>query len=94
MIRPVQPYPVKQLDGTWVWVDPVTNKEIKMNLLEIFKQQLDQGATDQFFYGLETDPEVPEQWSVKIERHRGTLDTFPTLTYVRMLSDGVPLFRS
>ena len=30
MIRPVQPYPMKKLNGTWVWVDPVTNKEINM----------------------------------------------------------------
>ena len=65
-----------------------------MSIEEIFKNQIESGARDQFFYGLETNPEVPEQWSIKIERHRGTLDTFPTLTYVRMLTDGVPLFRN
>jgi hypothetical protein len=65
-----------------------------MSIQEIFNNQLQQGATEQFFYGLETDPEVPEQWSIKIERHRGTLDTFPDLVYVRHLTDGIPLFRS
>ena len=65
-----------------------------MNIEEIFQNQIEQGATDQFFYGLETDPEVPEQWSIKIERHRGTLDTFPKLVYIRHLTDGVPLFRN
>lgn len=64
-----------------------------MNIEEYFKQQIESGATDQFFYGLETDPEVPGQWSIKIERHRGTLDTFPNLVYIRHLTDGVPLFR-
>lgn len=65
-----------------------------MNIQEYFKQQIESGAQDQFFYGLETDPKVPEQWAIKIERHRGTLDSFPNLAYVRMLSDSVPLFRN
>ncbi len=29
MVKPVQPYPLKKLDGTWVYIDPATNKEIK-----------------------------------------------------------------
>lgn len=65
-----------------------------MNIEEIFQNQIEQGATEMFFYGLETDPEVAEQWSIKIERHRGTLDTFPNLVYIRHLTDGVPLFRN
>ncbi len=60
---------------------------------QYFEQQIAGGATDQFFYGVETDPEVPEQWSIKIERHRGTLDTFPNLVYIRHLTDGIPLFQ-
>lgn len=31
MVYPVRPYPFKKLDGTWVWIDPKTNKEITMN---------------------------------------------------------------
>lgn len=65
-----------------------------MNIQEIFKAQIDGGATEQFFYGLETDPEVPEQWSIKIERHRGSLETFPdNLVFVRYLTPSNPLFR-
>jgi hypothetical protein len=64
-----------------------------MNIEEYFKQQIESGARDQFFYGVETDPEVAEQWSIKIERHRGTLDTFPNLVYIRHLTDSVPLFK-
>jgi hypothetical protein len=57
---------------------------------EYFKSQIDQGATEMFFYGLER----PEPHTVSIMRHRGTLDTFPTnLEYVRHLTDGVPLFK-
>ena len=57
---------------------------------EYFKSQLDEGATEMFFYGLETqDPHT-----LRIMRHRGTLDSFPTnLEYVRHLTDGVPLFK-
>lgn len=29
MVRPVQPFPMRKLDGTTVWIDPRTNKEIK-----------------------------------------------------------------
>jgi len=57
---------------------------------EYFKSQIDQGATEMFFYGLER----PEPHTVSIMRHRGTLDIFPTnLEYVRHLTDGVPLFK-
>ena len=57
---------------------------------EYFKSQIDQGATEMFFYGLER----PEPHTVSIMRHRGSLDTFPTnLEYVRHLTDGMPLFK-
>jgi len=47
---------------------------------EYFKEQIAGGATDQFFYGTEHNGEV------RIERHRGTLDTFPTnLQFSRMM---------
>jgi hypothetical protein len=57
---------------------------------EHFKNQVNEGATEMFFYGLER----PEPFTISIQRHRGTLDTFPTnLEYVRHLTDGVPLFK-
>ena len=66
-----------------------------MNIQEIFKAQIDGGATEQFFYGLEIHPEVPEQWSITIQRHRGTLDTFPdNLEFIRYLTPSNPLFRN
>jgi hypothetical protein len=54
---------------------------------EYFKSQLDEGATDQFFYA------IMQESNLTIQRHRGTLDTFPELEYVRHLTDGVPLFK-
>lgn len=66
-----------------------------MTIQEIFKAQIDSGAKEMFFYGLETQPEVPGQWSISIERHRGTLDTFPdNLEFVRYLTPSNPLFRN
>lgn len=57
---------------------------------EHFKNQIAQGATEMFFYGLER----PEPHTVSIMRHKGSLDTFPTnLEYVRHLTDGIPLFK-
>lgn len=57
---------------------------------EHFKNQIEQGATEMFFYGLER----PEPFSISIQRHKGSLDTFPTnLEYVRHLTEGVPLFK-
>ncbi len=59
-------------------------------MIEHFKSQIEEGATEMFFYGLETqDPHT-----LRIMRHRGTLDSFPTnLEYVRHLTDGVPCFK-
>jgi hypothetical protein len=54
---------------------------------EHFKNQIEQGATDQFFYAIE------REGNLTIQRHRGTLATFPELEYVRHLTDGVPLFK-
>lgn len=57
---------------------------------EHFKKQLDEGAIEMFFYGLER----PEPFTISIMRHKGALDSFPTnLEYIRHLSDGIPLFK-
>jgi hypothetical protein len=57
---------------------------------EYFTKQIEQGATEMFFYGLER----PEPFTVSIMSHKGSLDTFPTnLKYVRHLTDGMPLFK-
>ena len=54
---------------------------------EYFKEQLDNGATDNFFYGTEHNGEV------KIKRHRGSLDTFPQgLVFLRMMASA-PFFK-
>ncbi len=53
---------------------------------EYFQQQIASGATDQFFYGTEIDG------TVRIERHRGSLDTFPQeLAFIRMMGS-TPFF--
>lgn len=54
---------------------------------EYFKKQLEEGATEQFFYAVE------REGNLTIQRYRGTLATFPNLEYVRHLTDGVPLFK-
>jgi hypothetical protein len=49
-------------------------------MIEYFKEQIEGGATDNFFYGTEANGQV------RIERHRGTLDTLPTnLLFSRMM---------
>ena len=61
-----------------------------MNTKELFQAQIDGGATEVFFYGLER----PEPFTVSIMRHKGTLDSFPAnLEFVRMLAESTPLFR-
>ena len=61
-----------------------------MNIQEIFKNQIDGGATEMFFYGLER----AEPFAVSIMRHKGSLDTFPSnLEFVRMLAESTPLFK-
>jgi len=54
---------------------------------EYFKSQLEEGATEMFFYAIE------QEGNLTIQRHRGTLETFPKLEYVKHLTDGVPLFK-
>lgn len=55
---------------------------------EHFTKQIEQGATQMFFYAIE------REGNLRIQRHRGTLETFPTnLEYVRHLTDGMPLFK-
>jgi hypothetical protein len=56
---------------------------------EHFKHQLAGGATDQFFYATEIDG------TVKIERHRGPLETLSLdgLVFDRMMGS-TPLFTS
>lgn len=61
-----------------------------MNTAELFKAQIDKGATEMFFYGLERlDP-----FTVSIMRHKGSLDSFPAnLEFIRMLAESTPLFK-
>jgi len=57
---------------------------------EHFAKQIEEGATEMFFYGLERQ----EPFTVSIMRHRGTLDSLPTnLEYIRHLTEGIPLFK-
>jgi hypothetical protein len=53
---------------------------------EYFKKQIEEGATEQFFYAIIRDG------NLTIQRHRGTLDTFPKLTYAGQATDNVPMF--
>lgn len=58
-----------------------------MNTTELFKQQIEGGATEQFFYGTEHNGEV------RIERHRGSLETFPVdLEFLKMMGS-TPFFK-
>ena len=57
---------------------------------EHFKNQIEQGASEMFFYGMERQ----EPFTVSIMRHKGSIDSFPAnLEYVRHLTDGMPLFK-
>jgi len=56
---------------------------------EHFKKQTEQGATEMFFYAVENT----DQTRVDLRSHKGTLDTFPNLKYIRHLSEGIPLFK-
>lgn len=59
-----------------------------MNITELFKQQIASGATDNFFYGTEIEG------TVRIERHRGTIDSLKLtgLEFDRMMGS-TPFFR-
>ena len=61
---------------------------------EHFKNQIEQGSTEMFFYGLEAGSDLVENIKINITNHKGTLDTFPTnLEFIRMMSANVPLFK-
>ena len=60
---------------------------------EHFKNQIEQGATKIFFYGLETIVQEMIESKIEIKSHKGTLDTFPDLVYVRHMTDSMPLFK-
>ena len=47
MVYPVQPYPIKKLDGTWVWIDPKTNLEIRENTMNERIKDLYRQANEQ-----------------------------------------------
>lgn len=61
-----------------------------MNTIELFNSQIEKGAIEMFFYGLER----PEPHTISIMRHKGSLDSFPTnLEFIRMMTEGTPLFK-
>jgi DNA anti-recombination protein RmuC len=65
-----------------------------VNTTEIFKNQINSGATEMWFYGIETLAEKVEDIRIDIKSHKGSLDTFPTnLEFVRMMTPSNPLFR-
>lgn len=65
-----------------------------MNIQEIFKEQIDKGATEMFFYGIETPAEKVEDIRIDIKSHKGSLDTFPdNLEFIGMMTPSNPLFR-
>ena len=59
-----------------------------MNITELFKQQIESGAKDNFFYGTEIDG------TVTIERHRGVIESLSLaeLEFTRMMGS-TPFFR-
>jgi len=62
---------------------------------EYFKEQIESGATDNWFYGLEfSGLERPEPHTVSIMRHRGPLETLSLdgLVFDRMMGS-TPFFR-
>jgi hypothetical protein len=60
---------------------------------EYFKKQLEQGATEMFFYGVETIVQNLVEHKIQIKSHKGTLDTFPDLVYIRHMTESIPLFK-
>lgn len=59
-----------------------------MNITELFEQQIQGGATDNFFYGTEIDG------TVRIERHRGVIESLSltNLKFDRMMGS-TPFFK-
>ena len=69
-------------------------KDFDVNTIEIFKNQIDGGAAEMWFYGIETPAEKLEDIHIDIKSHRGPLDTFPdNLEFIRMMTPSNPLFR-
>lgn len=45
MVNPIQPFPMRKLDGTIVWIDPKTNKEItEVGMNERIQELWEQGT--------------------------------------------------
>jgi hypothetical protein len=65
-----------------------------MNITEMFAKQIAEGANEKnlFFYGIEAVRDEEEVIEMRV--HKGSLDTFPNLTYVNHLHEMFPLFRS
>ena len=64
-----------------------------MNITEVFANQIEGGAMEMFFYGVETPAQRVEDMRIDMKSHKGSLDTFPNLVYIRHLSEGIPLFK-
>ena len=60
---------------------------------EYFKKQIEQGATEMFFYGVETIVQSLVESKIEIKKHKGSLDTFPDLVYIRHMTESIPLFK-
>ena len=60
---------------------------------EYFKKQLELGATEMFFYGVETIVQNLVEHKIQIKSHKGSLDTFPDLVYIRQMTESIPLFK-
>ena len=63
-----------------------------MSTAEIFAKQIAEHTKEIYFYGIETVRDGED--AIEIRSHKGSLDDFPPLEYVRYLTDGIPLFRS
>ena len=64
-----------------------------MNKHFYFKKQLDEGAREMFFYGLEYPADAAGDIKIEIKSHKSSLDEFSDLEYIRHLSEGIPLFK-
>ena len=65
-----------------------------MNTQELFRTQLQAGATEKFFYAIETT--VDQNIFIVIKVHKSSLGTFPkNLIYIRDIGtkNHIPLFK-
>jgi hypothetical protein len=60
---------------------------------EHFKKQIELGATEMFFYGIETIVQNLIESKIQIKSHKGSLDSFPDLVYIRHMTESIPLFK-